>query len=121
MSGAEGGARRPLQLPILLAVILVLNVLGLIKGWTGRDQLMREIPQLTPALFAVWLAAPPLAIAGAVGLWNLRRWGLYLTGLGWLLAVIVDLIVGATNHAFLATGIMWLVVLFLRPVRTALR
>lgn len=118
---AEVPARRPPQLSILLAVIFALNVLGMIKGLTGREQLMRDIPRLTPALFSVWLLAPPLAIAGALGLWKLRRWGLYLLGLGWVVAVVVDVIVGATNHAFLATGIMWLVVLFVRPVRAALK
>jgi len=112
---------RPAALSVLLAVILVMNVLGLVKGVMDREHLMREIPRLTPALFALWVTAPPLAIAGALGLWNLRRWGLYLIGLGWAVAVIVDLIVGATQHAFLATGIMWLVVLFVRPVRGALR
>lgn len=120
-AGTAAAPRRPLQLSILLAVIVAMNILGGIKGLTTRDELFRLIPGLTPTLFAVWSSTPPIAIAGAIGLWNLRRWGLYLLGLGWTVAVVVDVIIGATNHAFLATGIMWLVVLFVRPVRGALR
>jgi len=112
---------RPLGLTILLGVILVTNTLGLSRGIAAREALLSEIPRLTPTLWALWLAAAVLAIAGALGLWNLRRWGLYLVGLGWAVAVVVDLMVGATQHAFLATGVMWLVVLFVRPVRGALR
>lgn len=112
---------RPLRLSILLAVIGLMNLAGLARGLTGRAQLLAEIPQLSPTLFSVWLAAALLAIAGAIGLWNLRRWGLYLLGLSWAVAVVVDVIIGATNHAFLATGIMWLLVLFVRPVRSALK
>lgn len=112
---------RPLRLSILLAVIGLMNLAGLARGLTGRAQLLAEIPQLSPTLFSVWLAAPLLAIAGAIGLWNLRRWGLYLLALSWAVAVVVDVIIGATNHAFLATGIMWLLVLFVRPVRSALK
>jgi hypothetical protein len=117
----EQVSKRPMRLSILLAVIFVMNVLGGIKGLTSREELFRLIPGLSPTLFAVWAATPVLAIAGAIGLWNLRRWGLYLIGLSWAVAVTVDLIIGATNHAFLATGIMWLVVLFVRPVRAALK
>lgn len=118
---ADPEARRPPQLSVLLAVIAASQALAMFKGLADRAQLLREIPQLTPTLFAVWMAAAALAIAGALGLWRLRRWGLYLIGLSWALAVIVDLAVGATNHAFLVTGMMWLVVLFVRPVRAALK
>lgn len=114
-------ARRPIQLTILLAVLLLMNAAGLVRGLTAREQILQEIPRLTPALFTLWLAAPPLTILGILGLWNLRRWGLYLIGLGWVLAIVVDMLVGATNHAILATGLMWLVVLFVRPVRGELR
>jgi len=114
-------ARRPLPLTILLAVLLLMNVAGLGRGLTAREQILQEIPRLTPTLFALWLAAPPLTILGILGLWNLRRWGLYLIGLGWVIAVVVDTLVGATPHAILATGLMWLVVLFVRPVRSELR
>ncbi len=112
---------RPLRLSVLLVAIVALNAAGLVKGIAGRDALMREIPQLTPALHAVWVTAPVLAILGAIGLWRLRRAGLYLIGLGWLAAVIVDLRLGATYHAILATGLMWLVVIYVRQVREALR
>jgi len=114
-------ARRPLQLTILLAVLLLMNVAGLVRGLTARAQILQEIPRLTPTLFSLWLAAPPLTILGILGLWNLRRWGLYLIGFGWVLAIVVDMLVGATNQAILATGLMWLVVLFVRPVRGELR
>ena len=117
----EGAPPRPLVLSILLALIVAMNLLSEIKGWTTRDELFRLIPRFTPGLFALWASAPPLAIAGAIGLWFFRRWGLYLLGIWWALAVIVNLIIGATNHAFLATGVMWLVVMFTRPVRGALR
>ena len=112
---------RPLPLAVLLALIVAMNALGALKGWTLREELMRTIPKLTPAMFGLWALAPPIAIAGAVGLWCLRRWGLYLLGISWALAVIVDVVIGATNHAFLATGVMWLVVMFSRPIRGALR
>ena len=118
---ASAASQRPLPLSILLALIVGLNALGEIKGWTQRDELMRAIPKLTASLFGLWASAPPIAIAGAAGLWFFRRWGLYLLGISWALAVAVDVIIGATNHAFLATGVMWLVVLFSRPIRSALR
>ena len=112
---------RPLPLSILLVLIVAMNVIGELKGWTQRGELMRAIPKLTTTLFGLWASAPPIAIAGAAGLWFFRRWGLYLLGISWALAVVVDVIIGARDHAFLATGVMWLVVLFTRSIRSALR
>ena len=118
---AAAATGRPLQLSILLLVLLAMNAFGFAKGLATRDQLLREIPSLTPTMFTVWLASSLVAIAGVFGLWNLRRWGLYLIGLSWATVVVLDLMVGATWHVLLATGVMWLVVLFVRPVRAALK
>ena len=118
---APASQGRPLQLSILLIVLLVMNAFGFAKGVATRDQLLKEIPGLTPTMFTVWLAGSLVAIAGVLGLWSLRRWGLYLIGLAWATTVVLDLMIGATWHVLLATGLMWLVVLFVRPVRAALK
>jgi len=112
---------RPIPLSILLAVVFALNALGLLRGLATRDVVMHEIPKFTPLLFGLWTGAQAAAVLGAIGLWLLRRWGLYLLAASWAVATFVDVRLGATGHAILVTGMFWLVVLFVRPVRAALR
>ena len=117
----EAPAGRPLNLSILLIVIVLLNALGVVRGLGRRDELMAAIPKFTPLLFGLWTAAQAIAVAGGVGLWLQFRWGLYLLGLSWALTAFADIRLGATGHAIIVTGVFWLVVLFVRPVRAALR
>lgn len=112
---------RPLTLSILLIVVFVLNALGLARGLATRDVVMHEIPKFTPLLFGLWTGAQAAAVLGAIGLWLLRRGGLYLLAASWAVSTFVDVRLGATAHAILVTGMFWLVVLFVRPVRAALR
>jgi hypothetical protein len=113
-------ARSPM-LTIVLLVVFAVNALGLIRGLATRDVVMHEIPRFTPALFALWTASQAAAVLGAIGLWLRFRLGLYLLAVAWALAAFVDVRLGATGHAILVTGGFWLVVLFVRPVRAALR
>ena len=115
------GAERPLPLAILLALFVVSNVAGEIAGLLNREMMFREIPKLTPFLYGAWLTAPPVGIAGAIGLWFFRRWGLITIVISWVIVAGVDVCVGATAHGIIATGILWLIVLFSRPMRAALR
>jgi asparagine N-glycosylation enzyme membrane subunit Stt3 len=112
---------RPVPLAILLVLFVVSNVAGEIAGLLNREMMFREIPKLTTFLYGAWLAAPPIGIAGAIGLWFFRRWGLITIVISWAIVAVVDIWVGATAHAIIATGILWLIVLFSRPMRAALR
>jgi|SRR5215831_292399 len=129
--GADSGAaeehapaarpQRPFPLAILLAVYVASNLASGIAGLLSRERMFQEIPKLTPALYYAWLIAPPVGIAGAIGLWFLRRWGLIAIAASWLIVAVVDFRLGATAHGIIATGIMWLIFLFSRPIRAALR
>ena len=112
---------RPLPLTVLLAVVFAINVLGLMRGFATRDTMLHEIPKFTPALFGLWTAGQAANCVGAIGLWFLRRWGLYLLALAWALSAFVDVRLAATGQAIVVTGVFWLVVLFVRPVRAALK
>jgi hypothetical protein len=117
----ESPTQRPLTLTLLLGLFVASNVAGEVAGALNRDRMFREIPRLTPFLYVAWLAAPPIGIAGAVGLWFFRRWGLITIAVSWVIVAMVDFWVGATAHAIIATGIMWLIFLFSRPIRGSLR
>jgi len=112
---------RPPALSILLLVFMVANAAQLAAGLLRRRQMFLDIPRLTPLAYAAWLAGPVAGIAGAIGLWAFRRWGLIAIALGWAMVAAVDLWLGATPHAIIATGMVWLIILFSRSIRGALR
>lgn len=123
---SEGGAletesARPVTLTVLLLVLFAVNALGLMRGITGHDRLVHEIPGFTPAIFSTWTAAQAAAVVGAVALWLRFRLGLWLLALAWACTAFVDMRLGATPHAIVATAVFGLVLLFVRPWRPSLR
>ena len=112
---------RPAPLTILLVVFVLANAAQLLSSLLRREQMFRDIPRVTPLIYGAWLVAPAIGIAGALGLWFFRRWGLFAIVLGWLIVAAVDVWLGATANGIIATGMTWLIVLFCRPIRAALR
>jgi len=117
----ESTTQRPLALTLLLVLYVASSLASEVAGALNRERMFREIPRLTPLLYGVWLAAPPIGIAGVIGLWFFRRWGMITIAVSWVMVAVVDFWVGATAHAIIATGILWLIFLFSRPIRAALR
>jgi hypothetical protein len=113
--------RRPLGLTVLLVALVALNVAAGLQGLDRRANLFGYYPRLTPTLYAAWIAGPLLTILGCLGLWLLRRWGLWVATGAWALVMAVDLWAGITFHALVSTAAMWLVIIMVRPVRHALK
>lgn len=126
-SGAHSGGEppaestRPIPLTVLLLVVFAVNALGILRGVATHDVLVHEIPGFTPPIFATWTAAQALAVVGAVALWLRFGFGLWLLALAWACTAFVDMRLGATGHAVLATAVFGLALVFVRPWRAALR
>ena len=109
------GPRPPLA---LTAVLLLLIVLALFGGWnaaTRREQFFAEFPRFTPALWAVYLGWVPVGIASKVGMLLWRRWGLWLTFAGGLLAAALELYVGMGAKTLRVLVALAVVALLARP------
>jgi hypothetical protein len=113
--------RRPWPLAALLTLLAIVSAIGLWQGVNRRAELSASFPKLSPLVYDAWLAGPALTIVGCVGLWFLRRWGLWAVLLAWAIVIVADVAAGATSHALFATAATWLVIIAVRPVRHALR
>jgi hypothetical protein len=68
------GARRPVALSALLALLALGSLFGFVKAVTARDELLALYPRLRP-LWIPYLCIPALNLWSVVAMWRWRRWG----------------------------------------------
>ena len=103
--------KRPPGLSIMIIILLFSNVAGIFKLWVKAEALAQIFTFVT-ADQVMWLAAiPVLTIVSLAGLWQGRRWGIWLALMIYLVVLSLDLAYRVWAHAILAS-VMFLLLFF---------
>lgn len=109
---SEPGADRPPRLSVVLVLIGLQNAIGIGILLLRRSNLTEQFPRLTEPLHTLALIGSLLAILGAIGVWQWRRWGLPLIVLSALTVFGIGVLIEAPRlHPslvlILLVGVLW--------------
>ncbi len=106
---------KPVIYSTYILLMLVGNIFGLYKLWTGKQELFAKFPFLTEAGYNLFKWLPVVTIFALVAMWFLKRWGVYLAIVCGIAVIMADTYFGIHYHLYVAIpSLLILILLFFK-------